>query len=140
VQGDGAQEETGRDTTEPGRGMHKNVVSLVDAQGNPIVAMDININIIFICGMRSITMVEFRTHSDRIVKDLKRGERMMLSYRGKPLAELVPVSVRGKMSPLEALMGMQALTAQDTDYTKKTESYVRQLREDQKAWGERSPA
>ena len=38
-------------------------------------------------------MVEFRTHSERIVRDLKRGEHMILSYRGEPLAENVPFQV-----------------------------------------------
>jgi antitoxin (DNA-binding transcriptional repressor) of toxin-antitoxin stability system len=90
--------------------------------------------------MKTVTMVELRTHSERIVRDLKRGERMMLSYRGEPLAELVPTSPKGKITPLEALKGMQALIAEDPDYTRKTETYVRQLREDQKAWGERSPS
>jgi antitoxin (DNA-binding transcriptional repressor) of toxin-antitoxin stability system len=91
--------------------------------------------------MRTISMVDFRTDSERIVRDLKRGERMMLSYRGKPLAELVPSgSGTAKISPLEALKQVHALTALAPGYPEKAVEYLRELREDQIAWSKRSPS
>ncbi len=60
--------------------------------------------------MKTISMVDLRTHSERIVRDLKRGEHMILSYRGEPLAELVPAaSSSARLSPLEALNQAQGL-------------------------------
>lgn len=86
-------------------------------------------------------MVDLRTNSEQIVRSLKRGEHMILSYRGEPLAELVPsASATRKTTPLEALHQAQTLTTQDPTYAEKTEAYLRGLREDQKAWGESTPS
>jgi antitoxin (DNA-binding transcriptional repressor) of toxin-antitoxin stability system len=91
--------------------------------------------------MKTISMVDLRTHSERIVRELRRGERMMLSYRGELLAELVPAAAAvGKMTPLQALQHAQQLVARDAKYAEKTETYLRQLREDQKTWGEKGSA
>jgi antitoxin (DNA-binding transcriptional repressor) of toxin-antitoxin stability system len=99
-----------------------------------------NINMILMYFMRTISMVDLRTHSERIVRDLKRGERMILSYRGEPLAELVPTaSSSRRLSPLEALTQVQSLLGRDSDYANRAETYLRELRADQKAWSERSP-
>ena len=96
-------------------------------------------NIILILNMKTISMVDLRTHSERIVRELKRGERMMLSYRGKPLAELVPSDAFAKrLSPLEALNQAQDLTARDPAYADGAANYLRDLREDQKAWSKHS--
>lgn len=101
--------------------------------------LDINMNMIFIFNMKTISMVELRTHSERIVRELKRGERMMLSYRGEPLAELVPSGPAAKrISPLEALKQAQDLTARDPAYADSAAGYLRDLREEQKAWSKRS--
>lgn len=64
---------------------------------------------------------------------------MFLSYRGERLAELVPSGIAArKVSPLEAMKRAQALTALDSSYSDRATSYLRALREDQKAWSERS--
>ncbi len=66
---------------------------------------------------------------------------MMLSYRGEPLAELVPTAPGvGKLTPLQALNQAQQIVAEDPGYGEKTEVYLRQLREDQKTWGEKGSA
>jgi len=91
--------------------------------------------------MKTISMVELRTQSERIVRELKRGQRMMLSYRGQPLAELVPSSIATKrLSPLEALDRTQELTASSPGYADKATGYLKDMREDQKAWSERTPS
>jgi len=89
--------------------------------------------------MKTVSMVDLRTDSERIVRDLKRGERMILSYRGKPLAELVPATnASAKLSPLEALSQAQGLLGRDTSYADRADAYLKELRADQRAWSERS--
>lgn len=56
------------------------------------------------------------------------------------LAEIIPVRARSKKSPLQALKEAEALTAKDSDYSGKASGYVRELRADQRAWGESTPA
>jgi len=88
--------------------------------------------------MKTISMVDLRTQSERIVRELKRGERMILSYRGEPLAELVPSAIAAKrISPSEALLRAQELAAQDPGYSDKAADYLLDLRADQKTWSER---
>jgi hypothetical protein len=40
--------------------------------------------------MKTISMLEFRRHSDRVIRGALEGERMLLTYRGKPLCRLEP--------------------------------------------------
>ena len=89
--------------------------------------------------MRTISAVDLRNDLEDIVKALRRGERMELTYRGERIAEMVPTQPAAKLTPLEALRRAQEITAADPDYPKKAEIYLKELREDQRAWGERSP-
>lgn len=89
--------------------------------------------------MRTISAVDLRNDLEGIVKSLKRGESMELTYRGEKVADLVPAKPASKMTPLEALRRAQEIAARDPNYAEKAETYLRELREDQKAWGERSP-
>lgn len=89
--------------------------------------------------MRTISAVDLRNDLEGIVKSLKRGEHLELTYRGEKIAEMVPAKPTPKMTPIEALRRAQEITARDPDYAQKAETYLRELREDQKAWGERSP-
>jgi antitoxin (DNA-binding transcriptional repressor) of toxin-antitoxin stability system len=41
--------------------------------------------------MRTISMLEFRRHARRALDALRRGERLLLTYRGEPVARLEPV-------------------------------------------------
>lgn len=40
--------------------------------------------------MKTISMLEFRRHSERVIRSALAGERMLLTYRGKPLFHLEP--------------------------------------------------
>lgn len=40
--------------------------------------------------MKTISMLEFRRNSDRIIRGARAGERMILTFRGKPLYRLEP--------------------------------------------------
>jgi len=96
------------------------------------------LNMMFIFRMKTITMVELRTDSERIVRELARGVRMTLSYRGKPLAELVPVAGPMVISPLEALNRVQEVSGQEASHAKVVDAYLKKLRQDQKEWSDRS--
>lgn len=89
--------------------------------------------------MKIISAVELRNDLEGIVKALRRGERMELTYRGEKVADLVPVKDAPANTPLEALERAQAITRQDPEYLQKAEKYLREVREDRRAWGERSP-
>jgi prevent-host-death family protein len=41
--------------------------------------------------MQSISMVEFRHHAQDVVERVRRGQRLMLTYRGKDIARIEPV-------------------------------------------------
>jgi len=40
--------------------------------------------------MKTISMLEFRRHSERVISGALAGERMLLTYRGKPLFRMEP--------------------------------------------------
>ena len=40
--------------------------------------------------MKSVSMLEFRQNALAIVKGVQKGQRVMLTYRGKPVARLEP--------------------------------------------------
>ena len=42
--------------------------------------------------MKSVTMLEFRKDAERILRRVAKGERLVLSHRGKPAARLEPLS------------------------------------------------
>ena len=90
--------------------------------------------------MRTISAVDLRNDLEGIVKALRRGERMELTYRGEKVADLIPPAPKAaNEKALAALRRAQEITAADPDYPKKAEIYLKELREDQLAWGERSP-
>ena len=41
--------------------------------------------------MKTITMVDFRHHARRWIDAVRRGERLLLTYRGEPVARIEPV-------------------------------------------------
>ena len=42
--------------------------------------------------MKHISILDFRKHSKRILDSAKRGERMIMTYRGKPVLRLEPIN------------------------------------------------
>ena len=44
--------------------------------------------------MKTVTMLEFRRNAAAVLRRVARGERLILSYRGKPAARLEPVAPR----------------------------------------------
>jgi len=47
---------------------------------------------IYVYLMKTISMVDFRLHSESVVRQLRNGEPFVLTYRGHPLAKLLPLS------------------------------------------------
>lgn len=41
--------------------------------------------------MKTLSMLEFRRNARRALDAVRRGERLLLTYRGKPVARLEPV-------------------------------------------------
>ena len=42
--------------------------------------------------MKHISVLDFRKHSKKILDSGKRGERMIMTYRGKPVFRLEPIN------------------------------------------------
>jgi antitoxin (DNA-binding transcriptional repressor) of toxin-antitoxin stability system len=47
--------------------------------------------------MKTISMLELRQDARKVLAALKRGERLLLTYRGKPVARLEPVQSVGNL-------------------------------------------
>ena len=41
--------------------------------------------------MRAVSMLEFRQSAEKVIQELRRGVRMVLTYRGQPVARLEPI-------------------------------------------------
>lgn len=41
--------------------------------------------------MKSVSMVDFRLHAEKIIAQVKKGQRLVLTCRGKPVARLEPI-------------------------------------------------
>lgn len=42
--------------------------------------------------MKKISMLDFRLNAERIIAQVQKGQRMILTRRGKPVARLEPIS------------------------------------------------
>jgi prevent-host-death family protein len=50
--------------------------------------------------MKTITMLQFRRDAEGILRRVARGERLVLSHRGRPAARLEPIDTSGEVDPL----------------------------------------
>lgn len=46
--------------------------------------------------MKTVTMLEFRRNAEGVLRRVARGERLLLSHRGKPAARLEPLNQPAK--------------------------------------------
>lgn len=54
--------------------------------------------------MKSVSMVEFRNHALDVVDRVRRGQRFVLTYRGKAMARIEPVEAQAtERDPFYAL-------------------------------------
>ena len=42
--------------------------------------------------MKTISMLEFRHHAEKVIAQVQKGQRLILTYRGKPVARLEPIA------------------------------------------------
>jgi prevent-host-death family protein len=70
------------------------------------------------------TAKDLRFHSKELLDTVNRGEEVVITYRGKPCAKLVPYSEAGRTTAKNELFGMW----KDHESTQNVEEYVRKLR------------
>ncbi|WP_431190012.1 type II toxin-antitoxin system Phd/YefM family antitoxin [Desulfurivibrio dismutans] len=71
------------------------------------------------------TAKDLRFHSKELLNTVKRGEEVVITYRGKPCAKLVPIEEEKKTSPeTNELFGIWNDNAQ----AENVENYIRTVR------------
>ena len=70
------------------------------------------------------TAKDLRFHSTELLNTVKRGEEVIITYRGKPCAKLVPIDEEIKPVIQSELFGIW----KDNNQTENVENYVRNLR------------
>ena len=71
------------------------------------------------------TAKDLRFHSKELIDSVSRGEEVIITFRGKPCAKLIPYSESHDKSKKSELFGMW----KDNDLAKNVDEYVRNLRE-----------
>ena len=41
--------------------------------------------------MKTVSMLEFRNNAEDVIRQIRQGQHMILTYRGKPVARFVPI-------------------------------------------------
>ncbi len=74
--------------------------------------------------MPSVTMLDFRKSANRILRNVREGQRITLTYRGKPVARIEPIieTAPGKDDPFFHLSDLaeqvgDSLTNEEIDET-----------------------
>jgi prevent-host-death family protein len=70
------------------------------------------------------TAKDLRFHSKELLDTVNRGEEVVITYRGKPCAKLVPYLETGRRTSSNELFGIW----KDNDATENVDEYVRKLR------------
>jgi len=70
------------------------------------------------------TAKDLRFHSKELIDSVSRGEEVVITFRGKPCAKLVPFTEQKNKETPNELFGMW----KDHDLTKNVDEYVRNLR------------
>lgn len=70
------------------------------------------------------TAKDLRFHSRELLDTVNRGEEVIITYRGKPCAKLVPYAGAEKIEAKNELFGMW----KNNDDTRNVDEYVRNLR------------
>jgi len=70
------------------------------------------------------TAKDLRFHSKALIETVKRGEEIVITFRGKPCAKLVPFEEKRKIEIKNEVFGMW----KDNDLTENIDEYVRNLR------------
>lgn len=87
--------------------------------------------------MKTISAVDLRNDLEGIVKSLKRGERMELTYRGEMVGHLLPAAHTQKSNTDAAIERLARSHVDDPGYAQKAEQYLREVYEDRRSYGSR---
>ena len=71
------------------------------------------------------TAKDLRFHSKELIDSVNRGEEIIITFRGKPCARLVPYQEMKKQTGKNELFGIW----KDNDRVRNVDEYVRNLRE-----------
>ena len=63
-----------------------------------MICPSVNLNFNFTL-MKTVTMLEFRKDAEGILRRVAKGERLVLSHRGRPAARLEPLAAPPKHDP-----------------------------------------
>ncbi|MCF6237014.1 MAG: type II toxin-antitoxin system prevent-host-death family antitoxin [Gammaproteobacteria bacterium] len=70
------------------------------------------------------TAKDLRFHSAELLNTVKRGEEVVITYRGKPCAKLVPIEDDNELTNTDELFGVW----KDNEQTEDVDHYVRDIR------------
>ncbi len=89
--------------------------------------------------MRTISAVDLRNDLEGIVKALRKGESMELTYRGETVGRLLPSAKDAKSAAAAALDRLSQRHANDPGYAQKVEKYIQEVYDDRRSYGSRQP-
>jgi prevent-host-death family protein len=72
------------------------------------------------------TAKDLRLHSKELIETVKRGEEVVITFRGKPCAKLVPFEEKKAKTTQHKLFGMW----KDHEQSQNVDEYVRNLRKE----------
>lgn len=58
--------------------------------------------------MEQVSILEFRKHAEAIIAKVRQGKHLVLTYRGKPVIRLEPIT-DGRVSPDDPFYSLHAL-------------------------------
>jgi prevent-host-death family protein len=70
------------------------------------------------------TAKDLRFHSTELLNSVRRGEEVIITFRGKPCAKLVPIEDNDESSEMNELFGIW----KDNKETENVEDYIRSVR------------
>jgi prevent-host-death family protein len=70
------------------------------------------------------TAKDLRFHSTELLNSVRRGEEVIITFRGKPCAKLVPIEDNDEPSEMNELFGIW----KDNKETENVEDYIRSVR------------
>jgi antitoxin (DNA-binding transcriptional repressor) of toxin-antitoxin stability system len=87
--------------------------------------------------MKTISAVDLRNNLEGIVKALKRGEHLELTYRGETVGQLLPTAHTQKSKADAALERLSLSHVNDPHYAQKADQHLKEVYEDRRSYGSR---
>lgn len=87
--------------------------------------------------MKTISALDLRKDLEGIIKLLKKGESLELTYRGETVGRLLPTPDVEKSTVKAALERLAKRHADDPTHGQKVEKYIQEVYEDRRSYGSR---